>query len=237
LTIALFAAPAFAQDEGGGGGLPSSIFAGADFGPANRGGDKPNPMDAIKRFFAQAKVTLTGDQERAIRPIVEAAFSQVQDLVEKAGPAGGGERAARGGGERRGGGGGRGRGGFGGADPAANNPELAAQLQKINDDVLTRIVAVLKADQQAAFKNWQSEEIKKGGGFAALKVIMEEAGAPLTAAQEPQIRALYLQDTQQRVGATDPAKLAEIEKTTMTNVVKLLTPEQRKALLASRAKQ
>jgi hypothetical protein len=238
--IVLAATPVFAQEEGG--GLPSSLFTGGDF--TDRG-EKANPMDAIKKFFAQAKVTFAGDQERAIRPIVEAAFKQVQDTVERLGgpPAGG-----AGGGERRGGGGGGGgfepgqRRGRGGAN-AAGNPQLTAELQKINDDVLTKIVAVLKPEQQAAFKKWQNEEIKKGGGFSALKVIMEEAGAPLTATQEPQIRSLYVEDNQQHLrlqregqGTADPAKVAELEKTTMSKIVRLLTPEQRKALLDSRTK-
>jgi len=244
--VLLLAIPAFAQDEGGGGGLPSSLFGGGDL-PGARGGQQANPMDAVKKFFAQANVNISGDQERAIKPVVEAAFKQVQDTVERLGsqPGAAGDRGGRGqGGERRGGGdpGQRrgGRGGAGGGGPV--NPQLAAELQKINDDVVPKIVALLKPDQQAAFKKWQNDEIKKNGGFAALKITMEEAGAPLTEAQEPQIRALYVEDTQARAqllregqGAPDPAKLAELEKTTLGKVVKLLTPEQRKALL-TRAK-
>src|SRR5262245_4984133 len=173
LAILFISVPAFAQEEGGA-GLPSSLFGSTDFGTR---GQQANPMDAVKKFFAQAKVGISGDQERAIKPIVENAFKQVQDTVERLGaqPNTGGER--RGGGLE--GGPRRGRGGAGG-----NNPQLAAELQKINDDVLPKIVAVLKPDQQAAFKKWQNDEIKKGGGFAALKITMEEAGAPLSSAQE-----------------------------------------------------
>jgi hypothetical protein len=204
-------------------------------------------MEAVKKFLAQSKVTLSGDQERTLRPTIEAAFKQVQDTVEKLSPqpAGGergrgqgGQRGGRGGGERRGG-----RGGAGGASVTANNPQLAAELQKINDDILAKIVAVLKPDQQAAFKKWQNDEIKKGGGFPALKIVMEEAGAPLTPEQEPQIQALYKEDAQQRAqlarqeqGKPDPAKLTELELGTMTKVAKLLTAAQRKALLDSRTK-
>jgi len=110
--------------------------------------------------------------------------------------------------------------------------------------VLPKIVATLKSDQQLAFKKWQNDQVKKGGGFAALKITMEEAGAPLNATQEPQIRSLYVEDSQQRTqlqregrGAVDPAKVAEIEKATLAKVVRLLTSEQRKALLDSRTKQ
>ena len=232
--VLLLAAPVFAQEEGGG-GLPSSLFGGTDFGAR---GPQANPMDAVKKFFAQSNVTFSGDQEKAIKPIVENAFKEVQATVERVGNQAGAN------GERRGGGadGGQ-RRGRGGAN-LGNNPELAAELQKINDEVLPKIVAVLKPDQQVAFKKWQNDQIKKGGGFAALKVTMEEAGAPLTSAQEPQIRALYVEDSKQRLqlqragqGTADPAKLSELEKATLANVVKLLTPEQRKALLDSRTKQ
>ena len=73
-----------------------------------------------------------------------------------------------------------------------------SRLKKINDDLIAKITAVLKPDQQAAFKKFQNDEIKKAGGFRALKIVMEEAGAPLTAEQEPQIAALYNEDAQQR---------------------------------------
>jgi hypothetical protein len=232
-AVLLMAAPVFAQEEGGG-GLPSSLFGATDFGAR---GPQANPMDAVKKFFAQSKVTFSGDQEKAIKPIVENAFKEVQETVERLN----GQAAPNG--ERRGGADGGQRRGRGGAN-LGNNPQLAAELQKINDEVLPKIIAVLKPDQQVAFKKWQSDEIKKGGGFAALKLTMEEAGAPLTSAQEPQIRAFYVEDSKQRLqlqragqGTTDPAKLSELEKATLANVVKLLTPEQRKALLDSRTKQ
>ena len=77
-----------------------------------------------------------------------------------------------------------------------------------------------------------------------LKLTMQEAGAPLTPEQEPQIQAFYNEDAQQRQqlqreaqGRPDPAKLADLEKATMAKVVKILTPAQRKALLDSRTKQ
>ena len=114
----------------------------------------------------------------------------------------------------------------------------------MNDDLMSKINAVLKPDQQTAFKKFQNDEIKKGGGFAALKVVMEEAGAPLTAEQEPQIQGLYTEDAKLRAqlfreaqGRPDPGKLADLEKATMAKVARLLTPAQRKALLGSRTKQ
>src|SRR5262250_2482719 len=78
-AVLLMTAPVFAQEEGGG-GLPSSLFGATDFGAR---GSQANPMDAVKKFFAQSKVSFSGDQEKAIKPIVETAFKQVQDSVER----------------------------------------------------------------------------------------------------------------------------------------------------------
>ena len=64
VLVSVFATPVFAQEEGGGGGLPSSLFDASDFGAR---GDQAKPMDAIKKFFAQANVTVGSDQEKAMR--------------------------------------------------------------------------------------------------------------------------------------------------------------------------
>ena len=210
-------APALAQDD-----APQSPFAGGGGAQVFTRVDEVNPMDSVKTFLAKANVKLSGDQEKALKPSVDAAYKQMQDVSERMG-------ANRG-------------GGFRGRGDAANNP-LNAELRRINDDLVAKINAVLKPDQQIALKKFQNDQIKAAGGFAALKLVMEEAGAPLTAEQEPQIQTFYVEDAQQRVqllrefqGQPDPAKMAELERTTMAKVARLLNPAQRKALLDSRAK-
>ena len=242
LAVSLIAIPTFAQDDGGGGG---GAFAGGGGNQVFTRIDAVNPMEPVKAFLqSKANISLSADQEKALRPQVEAAFQQIRDLSDRAaaqrGGAQGGERRAGGGGERRGG---RGRG----ADPnslaALQGGPAADELKKINDDLMSKITAALKPEQQAAFKKYLNGEIKKQGGFGALKVTMEEAGAPLTAEQEPQIQGFYTDDAQLRAqlrresqGNPDPAKLADIDKVTMGKVAKVLTAAQRKALLDSRAK-
>lgn len=235
IALFLIAAPVFAQEEGGGaagiGRDETSVFTRID---------AVNPMEQVKAFLAKASITLSGDQEKNLKPAVEAAYKQMQETAERMA----GEFAARGGrqgGEGRGMGTGRGMGR--GMAMNLNNP-MMAELRKINDDLVAKINAVLKPEQQATFKKFQTDEIKKARGFAALKLVMEEAGAPLTAEQEPQIQTLYMEDQRIRMqmmreaqGRPDPAKLDELEKITMAKVVKLLTPAQRKALLDSRKKQ
>jgi len=262
LAAMLAAAPVFAQDEGGGGG---GAFAGGGGGnQVFTRVDATNPMDQVKTFLStKANVTLTSDQEKALRPTVEAALQQIREISDRvaaqrgqgrggAGGFGGQGQGGQGGGDRRGGGGGgggRGRGADQGGQAGgpslaqlANGP-AAQEMQKINDDLMAKITAALKPDQQAAFKKYLNDQIKKNGGFGALKLTMEEAGAPLSAEQEPQILSFYNEDTQQRTqltregqGRPDPAKIADLEKLTMGKVVKVLTPAQRKALLDSRAK-
>ena len=238
LAVFLAAAPVFAQDEAGGpafggGGGDAQVFTRID---------AVNPMDQVKAFLlTKANVTLTSDQEKALRPTVEAALQQIRDISDRVAAQGGGA-GFRGG--RGGQGGFAGRGAEAGSIAALANGPAAQEVRKINDDLMVKITAALKPDQQAAFKKYLNGEIKKAGGFGALKVTMEEAGAPLTAEQEPQIQGFYTEDAQQRVqlqrearGRPDPAKFADLERATMAKVAKVLTAAQRKALLDSRAKQ
>ena len=201
-SLFLAVTPLFAQDD-----APTAALAGGGGAQVFTRVDAVNPMDQVKTFLTKANITLNSDQEKTLRPAVEAALKQFRELGDR----------RRGGGE---------------------------EIRKLNDDLLAKINAALKPDQQAAFKRFQNDEIKKAGGFAALKIVMEEAGAPLAGDQEPQIQGFYNEDAQQRAalmresqGHPDPAKLADLQKATMAKVVKLLTPAQRKALLDSRAKQ
>ncbi|HEY2381025.1 MAG TPA: hypothetical protein VGK48_07560 [Terriglobia bacterium] len=234
----LLAMPAFAQDEGGGGGG----------GVAGGGGnqvftriDPVNPLEPVKAFLlSKASITLTPDEEKALRPIVEAEVQQLRDLQTKF--AGQPPAQPQGGGRRNG----RGRGGAPDANSLAalQNGPAAEQFKKINDEMLAKTTAALNSEHQAALKKYLNTELKKAGGFGALKVTMEEAGAPLSSEQEPQIQTFYSDDAQQRTqlmkesqGHPDPAKLADIDKATMGKVVKVLTDAQKKALIASRTKQ
>src|SRR5436853_422561 len=107
ILAAVFAAtPLFAQDD-----APATPFAGGGGGAqVFTRVDAANPMEQVKAFLAKANITLNADQEKTLRPSVEAAIKQLQDISERFAA----ERGARGGGERRGRGDGGGRGDFGG---------------------------------------------------------------------------------------------------------------------------
>jgi hypothetical protein len=207
--------------------------------------DAVNPMDQVKGFLSKANITLNADQEKALRPTVEASIKQLREISDRfSGGRGRGAARAEGQDSQKRGGGGDRRGPEAAGVAALANGPAAQEIRKLNDDLMAKITEVLKPDQQAAFKKFQNDEIKKAGGFGALKIVMEDAGAPLTTEQEPQIQALYNDDAQQRLqlvresqGNPDPAKLADLQKATMAKVVRILTPAQRKALLESRTKQ
>src|SRR5438876_5605627 len=98
LPVLLLAAPAFAQEEGGGpafagGGGGNQVFTRVD---------AVNPMEQVKSFLqTKANITLSGDQEKTLRPVVEAALQQIRDISDRAAAqrgAQGGQGAGRGGG-------------------------------------------------------------------------------------------------------------------------------------------
>jgi hypothetical protein len=230
-AVLLIAMPLSAQDDdgpgdgggggSGGGGGQTQVFTRVD---------TLDPMDQVKTFLGKANIKLSGDQEKELRPQVEAALKQAQEATERLAP----QAGPRGGGQRRG----------GPAGAFGPNNALTTELRRINDDLIAKITVALKPDQQTAFKKFRTDEIKKGGGFPALKLVMEEAGTPLTPEQEQQMQALYAEDARQRIqltresqGRPDPAKLDEVERGTMAKVARLLNAAQRKALLDSRTKQ
>src|ERR1700675_2492797 len=82
-AVLLIAIPVFAQDDapgdvggfgGGGGGGQAQVFTRVD---------SVNPTDQIKNFLAKAHITLSGDQEKALKPAAEAAFKQMQETTER----------------------------------------------------------------------------------------------------------------------------------------------------------
>ena len=163
---------------------------------------------------------------------------------------GGGNRGGGDAGGQRGGFGGQGRGGRGANNALAriiqNDPEgpVATELTKMNDELIGKVIASLQPPQQAVLKKYQNDQVRARGGFDALKLTMEEAGAPLTAEQVAPIQALY--DEQKKAKAdlvkeaapakVDPAKTTALETQTLTKVFRVLNAAQKKALADSMAK-
>ena len=167
------------------------------FRQLQRGND---PVEQLKRFFAEAKLPLTSAQVRQLNSIVEVQINSLQSSGQD-------EDAVR----------------------RANR-----ELSRNSNEVYT-------ADQRAALRRYRTEQIMMGGGFPALRLVLENAQTPLTLEQEKQASLLYT-DFNRRVtqlardskGTPDHADLDKLENEALGKVVRLLNPGQRKALAASR---
>lgn len=267
-AMVLMAAPAFAQDGGGGDGGFGGLFgAGGDL-PSGGNAPAPDRLIQLRKILLDATVPLTKDQEKDLSNMLEKSIkTYVADLEKRfptevaaaraagAAPAGGrgGFAGAPGGGA---GGGGRvaggappagaagGRGARGGGNGVLPTSPLGMEMTRINAELQNKVTTSLKPEQQKAFMKYQGDQIKKAGGFNALRLIMEEAGAPLTDVQEPVIQAAYTEETQQRAqlmresqGQPDKAKIDALGLATIQKVLKVLTANQKKFFLDAMKKQ
>jgi hypothetical protein len=125
--------------------------------------------------------------------------------------------------------------------PAEVLDALEVEMREMNDALFTRIASspALNPTQQSVLTKMARTQIRARGGFDALRVAMEDAGAPFSEEQLPKVKALFEDQKKARAdfvkesqGTPDPARLKQLERDTLTKVVGLLIPAQRTALLA-----
>jgi hypothetical protein len=125
--------------------------------------------------------------------------------------------------------------------PAEVLDALEVEMRQLNDALFMQIATApaLKPAQQTVLTKMSRDQIRSRGGFDALRIAMEDAGAPFTAEQTPKVQALFDEQKVARAnlaresqGTPDAAKLKQLERDTLTKVVGLLVPAQRTALLA-----
>jgi hypothetical protein len=253
IVIIFLAGVASAQDDLGllGGGdaflvdIPRAPGGGAR--GANRGGARGNqpqqpPVDrlaSMKSTLTKAGVPLQPDQEVALNavldkeiPSMQAGF-RTQFATEIAAM-----EAARG----QDGGAPRGRGGL----VIPPDSPMALEVRRLNDELLNKIIAALQPNQQAVLQKIQKDQVRARGlyDFDALKLIMQDAGAPpFTAEQAPQFQKLFTERSQARYqlsqssqGTADPSQLRSIDADTLQKLLRLMNAAQKKALAESMAK-
>jgi hypothetical protein len=132
-----------------------------------------------------------------------------------------------------------------GAGAAANLPgmeELTPEIIRLNDQLLGKMAdaTVLSQEQRTLLKKLHKDQVKSRGGFDAIKLTMEDAGAPFSPEQIAQIQPLFDQQNEARLQLVkesqgqpaDKAKLDQLQRDTLAKVLKLLTAQQRAALVA-----
>jgi hypothetical protein len=117
----------------------------------------------------------------------------------------------------------------------------AEEVRRLNVEYNRKINDALTPDQRTTLRRYRAQQIMMRGGFPALKQILENAQAPFTEDQETKVQALYgdlnrqvEQFTRESRGTPDRAQLYKLEHEALGQVVRLLTPEQRRALATSR---
>ena len=108
-----------------------------------------------------------------------------------------------------------------GAAPTANLPsmeEITPLIIRLNDQLLGKMsdAPTLTGEQKTFMKKVYRDQVKARGGFDNIRLTLEDAGAPLSEEQIAQIQPLF-----------------ESDKPDLAKVLQILTPAQRKALLAT----
>ena len=255
LLLLLFAMDASAQDVDFGafsdaGALLTPVPAAR--GNAARGAAAPPPPDRLARLrdpLAKAEAPLTKEQEAELNKVLNAEIPAMQQTLrthglqlmaarlasaqpDPAAPAApappGATPPTR------------------GAPPSARIPAevldaLEVESRQMNDALFVKLASspALSPSQQAVLTKMSRAQIRARGGFDALRVAMEDAGAPFSEEQVPKVKTLFEDQKTTRAalakesqGTPDPAKLTQLERDTLTKVVGLLVPAQRTALLA-----
>jgi hypothetical protein len=204
-----FASPALAQDVdlGLGGDASSLLNLPAPRGntPAARGAraNAPavdRPLRLRELFASSSNMALTKVQETAMGALLNAEIPAMRQALQERIAA---VQKAK------------------GAD--ATMDELAPEIIRLNDQLLGKMAAApgLTAEQQAFLRKLYKDQVKSRGGFDAIKLTLDDAGAPFSADQTTQIQPLF-----------DAATSEQAKKETLAKVLRLLTPAQRTALLA-----
>jgi hypothetical protein len=207
------AIPVMAQDVdlGLGGDVSGLLNIAAPRGTTNARGEARGraavaPVDRLVRLremLAGANMPLTKDQETALNALLNrelpemrrALQGRIADLQKTAPP----------------------------GTASANMPsmdDLTPEIIRLNDQLLGKMASVpeLKPEQQGFLNKLYKDQVKSRGGFDAIKLTLEDAGAPFSPEQISEIQPLFN-------GKTD-------RQQTLAKVLKLLTPPQRAALLA-----
>jgi Spy/CpxP family protein refolding chaperone len=112
--------------------------------------------------------------------------------------------------------------------------------RNLNQEYLKRVNTILTPEQQSAWRHYRVEQIRLRGGFPVLKLILEDAGVPLSADGEKSIQEIFENFAARRTRLTESNPnpgVAEIDRLVyaeFNRVVALLTPDQRRALQSSR---
>ena len=233
LVTTLLVAPAFAQDDGDGGFSVDDLFNSEALPGETPGAPKVDILADLRNWLVKAKApVLEKKQEKPLQKIYDKEVKVMEKSFEKQygiplASALAAQTPARG---RRG-------GAF-----TRTSPEQTAEIRRLSDQLVNKVIAGLRIDQQAALRRYQSEELRLQR-MTLITQSMAAAGLPLTPEQKLQIDTLYARESRLRTlivveakGQPHGAKVAQLETQTTQSVVRLMNPTQKTALAQAMAK-
>jgi len=238
-ALLLMATCAFAQDDGdGGGGGFGGGFGGGDGGndEFSRDGDfAPGPVTPERDVLGDVRNWLQkssappmdSKQQKALKKIYDREVKAMAKTFEKRfgeplETALAAQAPARG---RR------------GQSVSRAKPEHTAAICRMSAQLVDKVIAGLRVDQQAILRRFQSEQLRMTK-TTALARNLETAGVPLTAEQKEESDALFMRESRLRTlmiieskGEPYQSKTTPLEAQTTQRVARLMGQEQLKILL------
>jgi hypothetical protein len=228
LALALVVIPAFSQDDGDGGGFNVNDLFGGEAGFNGAESDpKADLLADLRNWLKRANAPpLEKKQEKPLEKIYDKEFKIMEKAFEKQfgaplSSALAAQNSTRG---RRGGG------------ASARNSPRQAEVRRLSDQLVNKVIAGLRIEQQATLRKYQSEELR----VQRLNLInqsMAAAGLPLTPEQKTQVEALYARESRLRTliiveaqGQPHVTKVAQLETQTTQRVAELMNETQKTAL-------
>jgi hypothetical protein len=247
IAVTLIAAPAFAQDDGdGGGGGVFGGFGGFDsdntdedafnneaFG--NPAGEAPriDILADLRNWLAKAKAPpLDKKQEKPLNKLYDKEVKAMSKSFEKKfgvplESAIAAQNPVRG---RR------------GARTAPMSAAMTTEIRRLSEQLMNKIIAALRLDQQGALRTYQSEELRVRRLDQFIRS-MEQAGLSLTPEQRVEVEALYAREGRLRTliivearGEPHQVRVSQLEAQTTQRALALLNESQKTALAEVMAK-
>lgn len=247
LTALVLATPVFGQDDdGGGGGAFGGGFGNFGFESENNNDDsfssegfgnqsagpKFDPLADLRVWLVKASAPpLDKKQEKPLNKIYDKEVKAMAKSFEKEfgvslESALAAQNPSRG---RRGG--------------MRVTAAQSAEARRLSDQLVNKIIAGLRLDQQAALRKYQSEELRVRRMELVMRS-MDAAGLSLTPEQRVEVEALYARESRLRTliiveakGGPHQTQVSRLETQTTQRVIALLDPTQKTTLAEARARR
>jgi hypothetical protein len=228
LAVALFAIPAFAQDDGEEArGGNDDFLSEEPFAPGAIAPERDVLVDVRNWLKKTNAPAMDAKQEKALRKIYDREVKNMSKTFEKR--FGVSLESALASQSPP-----RGRRGFVAAAP---KPEHAAAICKMSAELVDKVLAGLRVEQQAILRKYQSEELRIAKSNLLARNL-ETAGVPLTAEQKKQIDELFMRESRLRTlmvieakGEPYQARTTPLEAQTTQRASRVLHQDQVKIFL------